>query len=164
MTLEARIQILQDHFGESAIVSVDLEAKQPGITVAVDRLLEVCRFLQLDERFYMDFLNCLSGVDLGEKENRMEVVYHLTSITEDFSLVMRVSLPRDLEEKPTVPSVAGIWRAADWHEREAYDLLGIVFEGHPDPRRILMPEDWPGHPLRKDYQNPDSYHDIKVEY
>ena len=91
----------------------------------------------------------------------MEVIYHLYSIPYDLHLALSVELSR---KQPTVDSVTAIWRGANWHEREAYDLLGIQFNNHPDLRRILLPEDWDGFPLRKDYQEQENYHDIKVKY
>jgi NADH-quinone oxidoreductase subunit C len=95
----------------------------------------------------------------------MEVVYHLWSVTNKTSLVLKVMLPRWRDGKegelPEIPSVAGIWRTADWHEREVYDLSGVRFVDHPDLRRILCPEDWVGHPLRKDYEMPLEYHGIR---
>lgn len=91
----------------------------------------------------------------------MEVVYHLYSIPFNKALAVKIIVPRD---HPEVPSVAHIWRTANWHEREAFDLLGIHFAGHPDLRRILLPADWEGHPLRKDYQEQSTYRGISVKY
>jgi NADH-quinone oxidoreductase subunit C len=95
----------------------------------------------------------------------MEVVYHLSSITKKHSMVVKVKIPRwkdDVEGQcPEVPSVTSVWRTADWHEREVYDLSGIWFTGHPDLTRILCPEDWVGYPLRKDYEMPLEYHGIR---
>jgi NADH-quinone oxidoreductase subunit C len=91
----------------------------------------------------------------------MDVIYNLYSIPFNRHLTLKITVSRD---SPQVSSVAGIWRTADWHEREAFDLFGIRFEGHPDLRRILMPADWEGHPLRKDYKHQDYYRDIKVDY
>jgi NADH-quinone oxidoreductase subunit C len=96
---------------------------------------------------------------------RIEMVYHLWSTAARASLVIKVILPRWADGKPgqppEVPSVAGVWRTADWHEREVYDLSGVWFTGHPDLRRILCPEDWEGYPLRKDYEMPAEYHGIR---
>jgi NADH-quinone oxidoreductase subunit C len=121
------------------------------VSVRVDRgaLVEVCRHLRDAEGFEM--LADLSGVDyLGIRPGaeRFLVAYHLLSISRNLRLRLRVFVP---EGDETVPSVTGVWPTADWHEREVYDFFGIVFEGHPDLRRILMPEDWEGHPQRKDY-------------
>ncbi len=118
-----------------------------GPTFGVEReeLLDVCRWLRDNPEFDMSYLSFVSAIDWRD---RFEVVYHLRSPARRHSVVLKVPVPRD---DPRVPSVTGLWRGAEWHEREAYDLLGIVFEGHPDLRRILMSADWKGHPLRKDY-------------
>jgi NADH/F420H2 dehydrogenase subunit C len=120
-----------------------------GLEVHADRdyLVELCKFLCDDPELQFDYLRCLSAVDWFE-EGQMEVVYHLYSMKHGHGLVVKVRIGR---EDPRLPSVSNIWATANWHEREAYDLFGIVFEGHPDLRRILLPQDWVGHPLRKDY-------------
>ena len=167
MKMEEINLLLESRFGPEAIVSIDLEARQPVIQLNPAFLQEVCQFLHDDERLLVDFLNCLSGVDHGEETNELEVVYHLTSLIKEIRLVLSVKIARKDEDEnyhPSVPSVSGIWAAADWHEREAWDLMGIYFEGHPDLRRILLPEDWVGHPLRKDYEPQEFYHEIKVKY
>ena len=105
----------------------------------------------------MDYLSLVTGID-WDKENKMEVVYHLSSIQHHHAIAVHAYLDRN---DPKVPSIVDLYGAANWHERETYDLLGIVFEGHPDLRRILLPDDWVGHPLRKDYQFPEEYHGIK---
>ena len=121
------------------------------ITVVVPReyIVEACSFLKTwtDARF--DFLADLCGVDRGpEEEPRFEVNYHLFSTTKYHRLRLKVLLN---EEDTHVPTVTGVWRTANWHERETYDLFGVIFDGHPDLRRILLPEDWQGHALRKDF-------------
>ena len=115
--------------------------------VPKEHIVEVCSFLREDPELAFDYLSDLSGVDYPEHEKRFEVVYHLYSISKGH----RVRLKVEVGEGEAVPTVTGVWRTADWHEREAYDLLGIPFEGHPDLRRILLPDDWEGHPLRKEY-------------
>src|SRR5438876_994869 len=95
----------------------------------------------------MKYLSNLCGAHYPDRDEPFEVVYHLYSITKEHRLSLKV---RTTEEE-SVPSVAGVWRTANWHEREAYDMYGIIFEGHPDLTRILLPDDWVGHPLRKDY-------------
>lgn len=131
------------------------------LEVPVDHLGVMMEFLHTNSRLYFDMLSCVTGVDLGEESGKMEVIYHLCSIPKGLNLAVVVSLER---EKPVVPTVSNIWRTANWHEREAFDLLGIKFEGHPDLRRILLPNDWEGHPLRKDYREQEYYHGMKVEY
>ena len=117
----------------------------PQVRVPAARLLEVCRHLK-DEGF--NVLIDVGGVDYLPRQPRFEVVYHLLALPALWRLRLRVPVP---EEDPRVPSVARLWPAAAAAEREVYDLFGIVFEGHPNLKRILMPEDWQGHPLRKDY-------------
>jgi NADH-quinone oxidoreductase subunit C len=104
----------------------------------------------------MNFLECLTGVDLPAKD-QIAVVYHLYSYEHRHRLVMKAFLPR---QSPHIASLSAIWPVANWQERECYDLLGVVFDGHPDLRRILMPEDWQGYPLRKDYKEGADYHGI----
>ena len=119
----------------------------PGAWIPAERLTGICRFVAADPAFAMDYLSFVTGVDYPEQK-RIEVVYHLFSSQHRHELLLKVRVPRD---DPRVESVTSIWRGADWHEREAYDLLGIVFAGHPNLRRIMMTDDWVGHPLRKDY-------------
>ncbi len=123
---------------------------QKEVTLVVDKahLLEICRFVRDDETLRFNLLSDLCGVDRLPDEPRFEVNYHLLSLSRGERLRLKVRLPGD---QPKVTSVVGIWTTANWHEREVFDLFGITFEGHPDLRRILCPEDWNGHPLRKDY-------------
>lgn len=125
----------------------------------------VARFLRDEPRLRLNLLRSITALDLLEQD-RLACVYDLMQIpterpleviTRTCEFAVRVETPR---AKPSIPTVSHVWPAADWHEREAYDLMGIVFEGHPDLRRILCPEDWSGHPLRKDYEFPLEYHGI----
>lgn len=143
-----------------AVLGEDINSTPTAVYLKSDQLPEVCEFLRDDDRMYFDMLSCLTGIDNGPESN-MEVVYNLYSIPFDHHLMIKVETGRD---KPEVPSVSAIWKTALWHEREAYDLLGINFTGHPDLRRILLPEDWEGHPLRKDYKEMENYHGIQVKY
>jgi NADH-quinone oxidoreductase subunit C len=122
---------------------------QVSVTVRKGRILEICRFLHDAPDLYLDYLIDLCGVDyLGKKENRFEVVYHLYSIRHRHALRLKAEVP---ENDARIDSVTPVWIGVNWHERECYDLFGIVFAGHPDLRRVLLPEDWEGYPLRKDY-------------
>lgn len=118
------------------------------LTVKKEQIVEVCRFLQEDPELAYVFLADLCGVDYFPREPRFEVVYHLRSLKNHSRLRLKVALEGS---QPSLPSVTPIWQGANWLEREAYDLCGIVFEGHPDLRRILTPDDMKDHPLRKDF-------------
>lgn len=177
MKTEEIHSILLDEFGSEAIVGVNLEAKDPWIEVAPGAIVDVATFLKEDDRLRFKHLNNLCGVDYLEPNPKkaakfghdphVEVVYHLSSIELKHRLTLKVKLPRWKDDQqgvlPEVPSVSGVWGIADWHEREAYDLVGIRFLGHPNHRRILCPEDWVGHPLRKDYVFPEEYHGIRAK-
>lgn len=144
-----------------AITGEDLVATPQALLVRPEYIHPVCELLHTSEKTYFDSLSCLTGIDNGPEANTMEVVYNLYSIPRDLHLMLKVELNRD---QPVVTSMTDIWRTANWHEREAYDLLGIRFENHPDLRRILLPNDWEGHPLRKDYQEQEKYHGMNVGY
>ncbi len=137
----------------------------PWIGVPAAIWADTALFLRDDPALDFTLLRCITGLDYPDKR-QMAAAYELLSFEQGHGLCIKIFVPRD---KPTIPSVAHVWRAADWHEREAYDLLGIDFTGHPDsvtdaagthPRRILLPEDWVGHPLRKDYPFPREYQGI----
>jgi len=143
------------------ITATNLEAASPFAVVAADAIAEAATFCKSDPDLAFDNLMCLSAVDYPkEAPPRMEVVYHLLSYTYGHTFALKVHLPR---ENPTVATVEGIWGVANWHEREAYDMFGIVFEGHSDLRRILLPDDWEGFPLRKDWVDPDFYNGMHVK-
>ena len=158
--------LICQHFDQDTILKIDDTALQPSITVAVGQLAEVCVFLHEDERLFFDHLACLTGIDNGVVTGTMEVIYNLTSLVYEHDLMLKVIVARNKEDEllPKIPTISHIWRAADWHERETYDLLGIEFENHPDLRRILMPADWQGHPLRRDYEPQETYHGIRVAF
>lgn len=122
---------------------------QVSVIVKRDRVKEIMKYLHHSPELYFDYLQDLCGVDhSGRKEPRFEVVYHLYSIRHRHTIRIKAEVP---EDNCAIDSVTDIWAGANWHERECYDLFGIKFNGHPDLRRILLPEDWEGHPLRKDY-------------
>jgi NADH-quinone oxidoreductase subunit C len=152
-------------FGEEIILKEDTISPQASITIANDKLLEVCQFLHVQPQLYFDFLTCITAIDNGAEIGTIEVIYHLNSIPYEHGFVIKVEVERNKEGEPLpkVYSLTPIWKTADWHEREAYDLVGIDFVGHPDLRRILLPADWEGHPLRKDYVEQELYHGIKVK-
>ncbi|NJL33115.1 MAG: NADH-quinone oxidoreductase subunit C [Chloroflexaceae bacterium] len=117
------------------------------VCIEASRLPEVGRWLRDEADLQYTLLENLCGVDYLGRLPRFEVVYHLFSFQNAHRLCLKVGVP---EEHPVVPSVTSVWPTANWHERETYDMFGIVFEGHPSLERILMPEEWAGHPLRKD--------------
>lgn len=127
----------------------DVSERHGEVTVFVPResIIDVCRFLKDNHNF--DMLADLCGADRGPEEDpRFEVNYHLFSTTHFSRLRLKVLLN---EDNPNVPTVSTLWKTANWHERETYDMVGVIFEGHPDLRRILLPSDFDGHALRKDY-------------
>jgi NADH-quinone oxidoreductase subunit C len=147
-------------FGDK-ITAFQGETLQPWAVVASDAIAEVAAFCKSEADLAFDNLMCLSGVDYPkETPPRMEVVYHLYSYKHDHGFVLKVHLPR---ENPACPTVEGVWGVANWHEREAFDMFGIAFSGHSDLRRILLPDDWDGYPLRKDWQDPDYYNGMHVK-
>ena len=156
MEAQVLFDTLKGKFGD-AVVELQGEGCSPAfVVVAPAEVNAIARFLRDDPALSFDSLMCLSGVDYKEK---FAVAYHLHSMKHRHAIGMKAFLPR---ETPSLPTVDDVWPAANFHEREPVDLIGIEFEGSKDLRRILLPEDWEGHPLRKDYKYPDFYHGIKV--
>lgn len=131
----------------------------PFIRIAPERIREVALYLRDDPALQFDTLCLLTGMDYTG--GKLGVVYHLASVVLGHKIVLKVEVPAD---NPHVQSVESVWKTANWHEREAFDMIGILFDDHPDLRRILMPDDWEGHPLRKDYKVPEFYNGMKVPY
>lgn len=151
-------ELLKKEFGD-AIIELKEEAPSDSfITVESSKIFDICHSLRDNNDLSFDYLMCLSGMDLGEN---LGVVYHLYSFKHTHKIVIKTNVSK---ENPNLSSVMYLWRTADWHEREAFDLFGINFEGHGDLRRILLPYDWEGFPLRKDYKEPEEYHGMKVPY
>lgn len=128
------------------------------IVVPAHLIVDICQILKTIDRFDFD---CLSDQTAIDQKEFFEVVYNLFSYRYKHSIALKVKLPR--EENPKIPTVEGLWPVANWYEREIFDLFGIVFEGHSDLRRIMLPEDWVGHPLRKDYTEQEEYHGISTK-
>src|SRR3569833_1150247 len=166
MSFEEIKELLLNKFGPEVIVGEEPGGLQPALLIAPLRIADVCIELRNNSNTYFDLLSSLTGVDYGAEANRFGVVYHLASIPNITQLTLKVSAEndRDLNILPAFPSVSADYRTADWHEREAYDLFGIFFENHPDLRRILLPDDWEGFPLRKDYKTAEYYKGIKVDF
>jgi NADH-quinone oxidoreductase subunit C len=141
--LEKLVRVLQDQAGaipEEALGEVHVQVNARQIT-------DVLTFLRDQHEFSL--LSALTAVDYWPQEKpRFHVIYQLTSLTQNLSLQLRVPLDGN---SPKVPTTSGVFKSANWRERELMDMFGIEVEGHPDPRRILMPADWEGHPLRRDY-------------
>lgn len=153
---QAIFDALKAKFGD-AVVELQGEGFSPAfVVVASASVKAVARFLKDDPALSFDSLMSLSGVDY--KDN-FAVAYHLFSMKHRHAIGLKAMLPR---ENPSLPTVDDVWPAANFQEREAFDLLGIVFEGSRDLRRILLPDDWEGNPLRKDYKYPEFYHGIKI--
>jgi len=147
--LDAFVDTIRKQAGDDAVEEAVINRPNhhlPTIVVAKEKWLEVARLLKEDDSLAFVYLQNLSGVDY---ETHMEVVYHLYSFRHRHSLCVRVKTDRD---EARVDSVTSVWIGADWNEREVYDLLGIRFDGHPNLKRIFLPEHWEGHPLRKDYE------------
>lgn len=131
-------------------------------TLLIDKyeLLSVCNQLWSHPNLYFDHLSCVTGIDNGPGTGTMETIYTLYSIPFNISIQLKVILERS---NPEIESVSSIWKSADWLEREIFDMYGIHFIRHKDLRRILMPGDWEGFPLRKDYVDPESYRNISTK-
>ncbi|MFQ5662327.1 MAG: NADH-quinone oxidoreductase subunit C [Terriglobia bacterium] len=136
------VRRLRARFGD-AVGEATLDRKQAIVGVAGDRLLDVCRYLKEEEKF--DFLTDLTAVDWFERSPRFDVILNLYSFLHNERL--RVKVPVGA----SCPSLTGIWGTANWLERECFDMFGLLFENHPGLKRILLPDEWKGHPLRKDY-------------
>ena len=155
MTPQEIFDRLEEKFGNRVL---DLtENVDPFIRVSAEAIAEIGLYLRDDEAMGFESLMCLSGVDYPE---HISLVYHLFSSAHRHKITLKTDLGR---KDPSLPTVEGVWRVANWHERETYDMFGIVFEGHSDLRRILCPDDWEGWPLRKDYEVQEYYRGIRVE-
>ena len=141
--LEKIVQVLQERFG----ATFEEFRGEAHVFVSLEKIIEALSLLRDEHEFAL--LSTLTAVDYWPQESpRFHVIYQLTSLTQNLSLQLRVPVEGS---QPRVPTATGLFQAANWREREVLDMFGIEFEGHPDPRRIMMPEDWTGHPLRKDY-------------
>ncbi len=148
-------KLLQDKFA-SAIVESLADDKHPRIHIAAKDWRAIAEFLRNEPKLDFDYMKCLTGIDYVA-DNELAVSYDFYSIGQKHDFAVKVYVDRDT---PNIPSVMDLWPAADWHEREAFDMYGIIFDGHTDLRRILLPEDWDGYPLRKDYTFPRDFHGI----
>lgn len=147
--------LLTEKFG-AAILESQSEGMSPWSAIEPSAILHVSRFMHSDASLRMDHLEMLGGVDY---KDRIEVVYILNSMKHHHRYTLKCRLSR---ENPILHTVESVWAVANWHERETFDMLGVVFEGHSDLRRILCPDDWEGYPLRKDYTAPKIYREMPV--
>ncbi len=144
---ERLLELLTARFGNSLIEHREYRGELT-VTVAKGALVEICRFLRDDDELRFDSFRDVCGADYYRPENRFEVIYNIYSLKNSFRLRLKVLVP---EEDLRVPTVTGIWPGAEWPERETYDMYGIQFDGHPDLRRMYMPEEFEHFPLRKDF-------------
>jgi NADH-quinone oxidoreductase subunit C len=159
MTPEAIFKRLQDKLGAETVFDFHedkVKDKDPWFQVAPWEIEGVCELLRKDPELAFDYLECITGVDYPDLK-KIVVVYHVFSYTLKHRVVLKAFLDR---EDPVMPTLVNVWSVANWQERECFDLLGVLFEGHPDLRRLLMPDDWEGHPLRKDFEEKEDYHGI----
>lgn len=136
------------------VLEVKLETYQPWVMVKSENIFPIAQFLRDDSRLKFDFLRMIAGVDY---KDTIEMVYVLFSYEHHHEFKLKVRVPKD---NPTMPTTELVWPAANWHEREIFDLLGVTFQSHSDMRRLLLPDDWQGHPLRKDYKEKDQYNGV----
>ncbi|UXX81134.1 NADH-quinone oxidoreductase subunit C [Reichenbachiella carrageenanivorans] len=159
MTTEDFKHLIDLNLGEGTVLSIDENATPKAVVIAPTQIVAVCELLKDNDQTYFDLLSCLTAIDNGPEVNTMEVIYNLYSIPLEHSLMIKTVLDR---ASPAIDTVSHLWKTADWHEREAFDLFGISFNSHPDLRRILMPADWEGYPMRKDYEEPATYRGMKT--
>jgi NADH-quinone oxidoreductase subunit C len=156
LTFKQVYEKIKEKFPDGVVSIIECPG-DPYCVVKAESLLAIATWLKTDSELQFDLLSCVCGTD--DRKNLWSV-YHLYSVPKNHKAVIKVQLDR---ETPSVPSLVPIWKAADWHERETYDMYGIVYTDHPDLRRILLPEDWPGYPMRKDYEFPDEYQGIPLK-
>jgi NADH-quinone oxidoreductase subunit C len=135
------------------------DVPEPFLSVQAEAIVEVCRYLRDEPSCKFEILSDETALD-RPKEEKIQVVYHLYSYSFKRQIVLKVDLPR---ENPRVATLEDVWKVANWFEREIFDLFGVIFEGHSDLRRIMLPEDWVGYPLRKDYVEQEEYDGISTQ-
>jgi NADH-quinone oxidoreductase subunit C len=173
------VQAIYDRLSQpfpALLLGMNVEALDPWIEIKAEGLSEIAQYLRDEPDLAFNYLHCITAVDYFEPDAKkaaavewqphLEMIYHLSSMTHRHKLVLKTKLPRwgnDIAgQLPEISSVSSVWGTAEWHEREVFDLMGVSFSGNNDMRRILCPEDWVGHPLRKDYVMPDEYHGIRA--
>jgi NADH-quinone oxidoreductase subunit C len=165
-TIERITGLLNEKLGEGTARLSDIPSNPACIIVSREHLFSACKLLRNDAAASFEMLECITGIDNGPEAGTMEVIYNLCSISLETQITLRVILDRPADDGslPEIDSISLLWGTAEWLERETFDLLGIRFRGHPDMRRILLPNDWKGNPLRKDYKPEEYFHHVKIEY
>lgn len=158
-SFEELIHIVRESCSNSEVVA-DEKMTPKGVRIDPSDLRNVCINLHRNATTFFDMLSCITVIDNGPDAGTFDVIYNLYSIPFNHQLALKVMVSRDQAEIDTVEDV---WKTANWHEREAYDMYGVKFRNHPDLRRILLPADWDGHPLRKDYKQQEYYRGVKVD-
>lgn len=159
-TTQELFDYLNAAFPEAELLHESAALGDSWISIPAGAWKEIAKFLRDDQELRFDTMMCLSGIHYPD-QNLLAIACHLNASEKGSKLAIKVKVP---EDNPVIDSVESVWKTADWHEREAYDMFGIEFKGHPDMRRILCPDDWEGHPLRKDYVPQDSYQGITTKY
>ena len=138
-------------FGADVIQAAAEFRGQASVTVAADKIVEVCRFLRDDPELSFSFLSFVGGLDWYPQTPRFEIVYQLRSVKHNHRFRVKVRIEENPGKSPVIDSVTSVWPTANWHERETAEMFGIEFRNHPDPRKLLLPDEWNVHPLRKDF-------------
>lgn len=147
---DATAAFVADHFAAALLETVNYR-DETTLVLEPGALVEICAALRDTPALRYDYLADVTAVDWPDRIPRFDVVYHLLSLETRARVRLKVRVGQAEEDAPAVPSVQGVWPTANWYEREIFDLFGLIFTGHPDLRRLVMPADWEGHPLRKDY-------------
>lgn len=167
MTFSEITALIKSELGNETIRESREDQLMPVAYIEPAYLDKVGHLLHTHDKLYFDQLAAITGIDHGPEKALIEVAYNFNSIPYNHQYCIKISMQRNNDEKdpvPTAKTLSHIWKTALWQEREVFDLFGIYFEGHPDMRRILLPADWEGYPLRKDYKERAYYHGVKIEY
>ncbi|MGE9516293.1 MAG: NADH-quinone oxidoreductase subunit C [Solitalea-like symbiont of Acarus siro] len=164
ITIDFITKVIKKNLAEKVILSIFNETLQPYLVINKEYIYQVCDLLKNNPDMQFNYLSCLTGVDYRDVDARFELVYHLYSTFHKNSLVIKVTENIGDTFDMSFASVTNIWKAADWYEREIFDLFGVKFTNHPNLKRILLPDDWQGYPLRKDYKAAYDWHGMPIEY
>lgn len=154
------VEILRNEVGNELTINIDSLSVPITLVIGYKNISQVCRILKNNDNLFFDYLSFITVVDNDSLSDSMDLVYCIYSIPNDVQLILRANIDKNITQ--SICSVTDIWPAANWHEREIYDMFGVSFINHPDLRRIIMPSDWLGYPLRKNYVQQKTYHGIEV--